>query len=518
MKKTKAIALGVIFFLLFFGWFSRARALPWGSILYHTSESGKMYGYNNFEFSPISSKFYPGAVGIYIGKSKKFGWPLVVEVDYGQVRIIPAQYFVDLDRGEEFVGAKIPKDFNYSLKAAKSIMRKIIAQEGELFDHTYAQQKGPQSGDWTSVGFVEKIYESTSAPHLTYHPDPLMNYSHYDINITPDGFDKQSKINDSGDCFSLSQEFSALHQFGQGDFWSQFAFKELKDIIKKLKTKIDLSQFLSLSIWGKNYGGDSYFFFPATQFNQKTLRDVDLDIKIASFGKSQIEGTRSQGLRQLDAVGAFTDRFIREAGALVFRNVVAGKDSFLGSAINFVSSVKNWLSLGKKITDLAEAGHIKIDLNFMQNLNAQKGIDAALGLWGKSKEFVEFASQESSEIADLVRKGLLSGPRAEAKFEDLIADIDIAETLVTKGDSLVNKSPTSSQKEQALPLDEEPINESLKEEVDELNKKQEGGTENQESEEGEGEQQDEQESEEQFPEQDEELEEPPLLQYSPSEV
>ena len=167
----KSILLGLIFFLGI-GVTANAFALPWGSILYHTSENGKMYGHNNFESSFISGQIYPGAVGIYVGKAQQTGIPLIVEVDYGEVRIIPAKYFVDIDKGEEFVAAKIPQNFGYSHKIVKSIMRKIIAQEHELFDYTYADQKGPQSGEWTSVGFVEKIYESANAPHLTYHPEP----------------------------------------------------------------------------------------------------------------------------------------------------------------------------------------------------------------------------------------------------------------------------------------------------------------------------------------------------------
>ena len=201
----------ILFWLIIFlgiGITTNAFALSWGSILYHTSENGKMYGYNNYESSLVPGQIYPGAVGIYIGKRQKTGVPLVVEVDYGEVRIIPAKYFVDLDRREKFIKAKIPKDFEYSYRIAKSMMRKIISQEHELFDYTYGAQKGPQSGEWTSVGFVEKIYESAIAPHLTYHPEPLMNYSYYAINITPDGFDNKSEINNSHDCFSFKEKQS----------------------------------------------------------------------------------------------------------------------------------------------------------------------------------------------------------------------------------------------------------------------------------------------------------------------
>jgi len=429
----KSILFGLILFLGI-GVTANAFALPWGSILYHTSENGKMYGYNNFENSFISGQFYPGAVGIYIGKGQKTSIPLVVEVDYGEARIIPAKYFVDMDKGEEFIEAKIPKDFEYNHKIAKSIMRKIVAQEHEIFDYTYGDQKGPQSGEWTSVGFVEKIYESANAPHLTYHPEPLMNYSHYAINITPDGFDNKSEINDSSDCFSLSQEFSKVHKLGQGDFWEQFAFEQFKDIIKMLKTKIDVSKILTINIFGRDYDGERYFFFPATQLNQSNLKGVPMDIEIASYGKSQLAGGLSERHRQIDMIGAFSKRIVDETGKLCAKVFISKKFSFLSKISNFFSSLKSWLTIGKEISDLSDADLIKINLDFLQNSNPVDNLDAALGFWRKTQQFIEFGAKESDEIADLVNKGLLSGPKADAKIEELLSGIDISDISIPESD------------------------------------------------------------------------------------
>jgi len=423
----KSILLGLIFFLSV-GITANAFALPWGSILYHTSEDGKMYGYNNFESSFLSGQIYPGAVGIYIGKGQKTGIPLVVEVDYGEVRIIPAKYFVDMDKGEEFVAAKIPEDFEYNHKIAKSIMRKIISQEHELFDYTYGNQKGPQSGEWTSVGFVEKIYESTNAPHLTYHPEPLMNYSHYAINITPDGFDSQSEINESRDCFSLSQEFSKIHKLGKGDFWERFAFQEFQDIIRMVKTKIDINKILQINIFGRDYDGDRYFFFPATQLNQSNLKNVPIDIKIASFGKSQLAGAFSERRRQMHIIAAFSKRIVDEAGKLCVKTFVSKKFGLLPKIAIFFDSIKSWLTIGKEIADLSDDNLIKINLDFLNNSNPTDNLDAALGFWQKTQQFIEYGAKESDEIADLVNKGLLSGPKAEVKVGELLSGIDISDS------------------------------------------------------------------------------------------
>jgi len=429
----KSILFGLIFFLGI-GITTNAFALPWGSVIYHTSEDGKMYGYNNFESSFISGQVYPGAVGIYVGKAQKTGVPLVVEVDYGEVRIIPAKYFVDIDKGEEFVGAKIPQDFEYNHKIAKSIMRKIVAQDHELFDYTYGDQKGPQSGEWTSVGFVEKIYESANAPHLTYHPDPLMNYSYYAINITPDGFDNQSEINESGDCFSLSQEFSKIHKLGQGDFWEKFAFKEFKEIIAMMKAEIDISKILTINILGYNYEGERYFFFPATQFKQSSLKDVPVDIEIASIGKSQLVDGLSEQRRQINLIMAFSKRIVDETGKLCAKTLISKKFGLPSKIANFFGSIKSWLTIGKELADLSDADQIKINLDFLKNDNPVDNLDAALGFWRKTQQFVEFGAKESDEIADLVNKGLLSGPKADAKIEELLSDTDISDTPVLEGD------------------------------------------------------------------------------------
>lgn len=115
MKVTKQRFILLLFVLLLFFIPKQCRALSTGTILYKTSEKGKMFGYDNeTNFSLIPGEIYPGGVGIYLGE--KNGIPAVAEVDQNGVRTFSAQYFVDLDKGERFVGAKIPKDFNHKDK------------------------------------------------------------------------------------------------------------------------------------------------------------------------------------------------------------------------------------------------------------------------------------------------------------------------------------------------------------------------------------------------------------------
>ena len=87
----------LLFFYCFF-LIKEVGAMPVGTILYKTSENGRMFGYNDFEFSMVPGQIYSGGVAIYIGMGKKTGLPHIVEVDYSGARIIPAQYFVDLNK------------------------------------------------------------------------------------------------------------------------------------------------------------------------------------------------------------------------------------------------------------------------------------------------------------------------------------------------------------------------------------------------------------------------------------
>ena len=134
-----------------------------------------------------------------------------------------------------------------------------------IFD--FRQQKGPNSGDWTCVGSVEKFYESANVGKikdlrikdypkevfqvLTYNP------AKYAVNITPDGFDDTSIYNpETKDVFSKNLEFSKIS--------------------RRRLIILPLPEFIGTDC-GREYKNERYFFLPYTQFLQKTLKTVPLD-------------------------------------------------------------------------------------------------------------------------------------------------------------------------------------------------------------------------------------------------
>ncbi len=247
-------------------------ALEPGSLLFRTTSDGKMYGYSEKSLLEVShgilTGINPGHVGIYIGEEN--GEHFVVEALAGGVVKTPARYFINNNLNEEFLGAKIPKqaqmvDRIKAVKLAKSLVGLNLG-----YDFDFHKQKGPGSGDWTCVGLTEKIYESVSQsnPHdwtnLEYVP------ANYGIDITPDGFDNQSFINEDGDCLSTTLEFSKISR--------------REDLLLPLPEKIGYNA-------GLEHKGDRYIFFPYTQFVQETLRDTAVDIEIAdSFDSASIRG------------------------------------------------------------------------------------------------------------------------------------------------------------------------------------------------------------------------------------
>jgi len=164
------------------------------------------------------------------------------------------------------------------------------------------------------------------------------------------------------------------------------------------------------------------------------LKDVPIDIEIASSNKAQLLGSFSERRRQVHMIAAFGKRAVDETGKLCAKVFISKKIGILPRIYDFFSLIKSWLTIGKRLADLFDANQIKINLEFLVGDKSENNLDAALGLWRKTQQFVEFGIKESDEIADLVKKGLLSGPKAEAKIEELLSNIDISDTPVLKKD------------------------------------------------------------------------------------
>ena len=141
---TKKILI-ILFFslMLCLSWnVKMARALPIGSLLYRTSDNGRMYGYNEEELIKASKgmvkNIYSGHVGIYIGESE--GEHYVIEALAGGVVKTPAKYFVDLSRKEEFLGAKIPRNLTEEQRLKVAMLAETLAEYDFAYDFDFHNQ------------------------------------------------------------------------------------------------------------------------------------------------------------------------------------------------------------------------------------------------------------------------------------------------------------------------------------------------------------------------------------------
>ncbi len=239
------------------------KAMEPGTLLYRTSTEGKMYGYTDdpliYEEKGIVKHIYSGHVGIYIGQEN--GEDYVVEALGGGIVKTKAKYFVNEAEGEKFLGAKIPKNMT-SLQRAKAVaLAKSLAANNLKYDLDFKNQKGPESGKWTCVGTVEKIYESANSNNPNNLGTLEYDQKYYAVDITPDGFDNFSTVNSNGDCFSRTYEFSK--------------------IAKQKNLLIPAPELIGFNA-GLEYNNERYIFLPYTQFLQKSLKDVAADIEVSS--------------------------------------------------------------------------------------------------------------------------------------------------------------------------------------------------------------------------------------------
>lgn len=249
-----------------------ASALTPGTLVYRTVEDGKMFGYSGAPLLEIEKGMLkginPGHVGIYIGQEN--GEDYIVEALATGVVKTPAKNFVNEATGEKLIGAKLPKEASAleRLKAVK--IAKTLAETRLAYDFDFHKQKGPESGQWTCVGLTEKIYESAGADNPTDLNSLEYNTSRYRIDITPDGFDNKSIVNEDGDCFSKNHEFSKIS--------------------RRTNLILPLPEIIGYNA-GLEYQGERYIFLPYTQFLQPSLRDEKIDIELSSsFASKEIRG------------------------------------------------------------------------------------------------------------------------------------------------------------------------------------------------------------------------------------
>ncbi len=251
---------------------NNVKALTPGTLVYRTTDDGKMFGYSKDPLLEIENDILlginPGHVGIYIGSEN--GEDYIVEALAGGIVKTPAKYFVNEALGEELVAVRLPKQASAldRLKAVTIAKNLVGANLG--YDLDFQKQKGPGDGDWTCVGLTEKIYESAGIPNpgditaLVYDPEQ------YKVDITPDGFDNREIVNDEGDCVSRNKEFSKIGR--------------REDLVLPLPEVIGYNA-------GREYRGERYFFLPYTQMIQPSLREEVIDIQLSSsFDSKEVRG------------------------------------------------------------------------------------------------------------------------------------------------------------------------------------------------------------------------------------
>jgi len=480
MNKNRLIIFCLIFVGLFLSWTNQAQALPFGALLYRTSESGEMFG-RDTDFKLYSSLIgvQPGAVGIYIGQNKETGQPQIVQVERGKVEIVPAEQFINLDKGEKLIAVMVPReakelweddDVIYeggsagkpigTVTGKEIFLKHILEQEGEGFDYTYHEQKGPSYWEWTGVGLAEMLYESGTCNHITYgqiqmpekvgpihialvkpQPAGCATNQESNIDITPNGYDDQSIVNADNDCLSRDKEFSRIHKVGRGDYLEELAFDGAKTFTEDT---IGLNLDSLTVLIGKEHEDQLYMFFPYTQYLQdEKLEKIPLEEVKVVLASRQGNSRDAQMLAERDwAIVRRTSRvlgedFVQEWGLVA----LAPHAPILAKAIDLIDRVK----LTKKQIEkfgrfLASQGvELSLDVDFIKNnfaAGALKHVTSALSTLGQWKDdFVNRPENEwkgVSESDDLLYRGLFGGPEARAKVDEFLATIEAEEVEITE--------------------------------------------------------------------------------------
>ncbi|MCF7820164.1 MAG: thermonuclease family protein [Candidatus Pacebacteria bacterium] len=355
MRVYRFILIIILVLINFFYLVNLAQALPVGTLLYRTSSNGKLYGLNEDELIHIKKgtikNIYSGHVAIYVGEEN--GEHYIVEALAGGLQKTLAKHFIDSSQGEEFLGAKIPKQATWLQRQKIAETAKALTEFSLAYDFDFHHQKGPLSGQWTCVGLAEKLYESADIVNpydisaLVYEPQD------YSVNITADGYDSYSRYNVRGDCFSRSKEFSLINPY--------------------TKMIMPLPEVFGFNV-GKQYQGNRYIFLPYTQYLQASLEDVEVDIDISSD-------------------------FIEEGIRPNYPSLaIALKWSFINQPLSAIKKVGDYLTRQKEILELEEGdefnssftGEEKDDLEALVKVLSTE----------KESEFNLNNSEEASVVSD----------------------------------------------------------------------------------------------------------------------
>jgi hypothetical protein len=453
-KRLKLFLLSVFILVLFLPLKVLAE-IPVGTLLYRTSPGGKIYGKDNFyDLSIIPWQIYPGHVGMYLGyvrvdrKDFQFIGEAVIEASEGRVQLITPENFVETSKGEKFLGAKLPKDYDkMSRLQIKRLIDIALNQIGETYDWTFKAQKGPSTEQWTCVGLVEKIYESYKEASmdkpLIYKPED------YGINITPDGFDDISIINQKGDTFSKTKEFSKIHKLNLADVQELAQVSELKELAQKI-LNLGAVGISSLGIFVRNHNRERYFFFPYTQFLQPTLKDVSVDVSKFETAYRHNLYALSPTEQRKQAISAFAVRIAEELGKYLVKKAILSVEPL--RQVGFLTEIVRKIARGLDRlvrTSIGETG-----FSFEKLIFEDEVINSTLEKIGQE-------TQQSQEFYDLYGKDALkqipslpAPGQGEDELDVLIREIEKRDERIKRLFGQVPVEPTKPSEVAEKPVEE----------------------------------------------------------------
>lgn len=249
----KRFFIMLLFVLLLGG--AECGALEKGALMYRTSADGIIYGKTDQLALPCSvleavlGELKSGHAGLYIGDRRIIHAVLEGIVETDSMNFVPVDEKVE---GVVYLGAKVP--VNYDDPAEWSEERKeqlvLIAKEqvGKGYDLLFQKQTGPDSGDFTCVGFVEYVYEQVG-----YTVTPMGYY---------DGGAGGKTYTEVYNCEStLWQDWDGVNTFAEKVRFSMFSHP------------LDFC-------CGRQFEDLNYIFFPYTQFLQTSTMAVETDIPV----------------------------------------------------------------------------------------------------------------------------------------------------------------------------------------------------------------------------------------------
>ncbi len=427
----KKVALIMSAFLLSFFLAPRTQAMPLGTLLYRTSSNGNLYAYNTSDLIKVKNKIisnvYTGHVAMYIGQEN--GVDYIVEAMPDGIIKTPAKYFINSSNGEKLLGAKIPKNISPAQQIKVVELAKSLAAANLAYDFDFKKQKGPQSGEWTCVGLVEKIYESANITNPLDIKQLQYNPQKYAIDITPDGFDNYSIINKNNDCFSRDYEFSKISA--------------------NRSSLIPLPELFGFSA-GKEEAGERYFFLPLTQFYQDTLEDVVVDIQLESdFVDEKLRG-----------------RVPKMAMIFKWSLINNPKSALVNLGKNILAWIKGSPSENEREVVQSEIDYLLDDIDEDPNIS-EKERDFLVEELSQVKNTVANNKILSSENAlpsikiENAKSNIDSKTKADTKIENREGGVEKTEMDVFTEQALSNDLASTSLKLDSLKMEEEEINEGL---------------------------------------------------------